>query len=122
MAEESSREELHDLIYDVDNVAVPSFPDINFLPQKYAVEYPPSSYKYTNTAYMYFLEDHRERILRDEKLKFDSQAQFKAYLQKMWDNLDSKAKKKYQAKADSDKKRFHMVLETINHDPPISKK
>lgn len=115
-AADSTRQELNDLIYDVDDVHIPEMPDIDFLPQKYAVEHPPSSYKFTSTAYMYFLGEQRDRILRDESLKFETQSQFKAYLKKVWDRLSPKAKAKYQAKASTDTKRFYMVLETINHD------
>lgn len=36
--------------------------DKEFVPQKYAIEQPPSSFAHTQTGYMYFLEDNREKL------------------------------------------------------------
>ena len=85
-----------------------------FVPQKYALERAPSSFVYTQTAYMYFLEEQRERILNDEELKFKSQKEFKSYLKNLWVELDERQKTKYRIKADKDQKRFEAVLETMN--------
>ena len=84
----------------------------DFIPQKYALEFSETSHKHTQTAYTYFLEDHRDKILGRTDLKFKSQKEFKAYLMNLWENLDQTQKQKYLNKAEQDQIRFHAVLES----------
>ena len=49
-------ESITDILFDANNK------DSSFLPQKYAIEHPESSFKHTQSAYMYFLQDQRDKL------------------------------------------------------------
>lgn len=84
----------------------------DFVPQKYALKHNETSHKHTQTAYTYFLEDHRDKIITETDVKFKSQTEFKAYLLDLWENLDQTEKQKYIHKAEQDQVRFRAVLDT----------
>ena len=93
--------------------------DEPFLPQKYAIQQNAASHEHTQTAYSYFLDDHRDKILHTDDIKFKSQKEFKAYLLNLWNNLNETEKEKYISKAERDQIRFRSVLETKPNGTPI---